>query len=60
MPFDFTAVTGGGLRMKGSAIAAEADGALDLMLYLAPEMHYYDAYLPEVQRIFTSASRPAP
>lgn len=58
--FDFTAVTGSGLRMKGSAIAAEANGALDLMLYLAPEMHYYDAYLPEVERIFTSASRPAP
>jgi hypothetical protein len=55
--FQFTGVLESGLRVKGSALAAESAGALDLMVFIAPEMHYYDAFAPEVERMFDSARR---
>ncbi len=53
----FTGAQENGLRVKGAALASETAGALDLMLFIAPETHYYDALMPEVERIFASATR---
>lgn len=55
--FDLTAAQPNGLRMRGRAVAAETDGTLDLMLYIAPEMHYYEANRAEVERMLASAAR---
>lgn len=55
--FVITAAQGNGLRIKGAALASETDGTLDLMLFIAPEMHYYGALMPEVERMFASAAR---
>lgn len=55
MRFDLTAQTKGGLDIAGSAVVLEHAGKLYVALYLAPKEHYYDAYLPEVEKVFASA-----
>jgi hypothetical protein len=44
-----------GLIYRGSALLAEVDGKLDVVLFLAPEEHYYDAFLPSVDAMLKSA-----
>jgi hypothetical protein len=53
--FDIAAQTNEGLDIAGQAIVAERAGKLYVTLYLAPKEHYYDAYLPEVEKVFSSA-----
>jgi hypothetical protein len=55
--FVFTAARPTGLRYRGAATAAESNGTLDVMLFIAPEAHYYGALAPEVERLFASARR---
>lgn len=52
--FDLTAQTAEGLEMAGTALVVEKDGKLYVNLYLAPREHYYEAYLPEVEKVFAS------
>ena len=54
--FDIKAQTSEGLDVSGTALVAEAGGELYVILYLAPTEHYYEATLPEVERIMASAS----
>ncbi len=44
-----------GLNYQGSALLAEVDGKLDVILFLAPTEHYYDAYFPTVDAMLNSA-----
>jgi hypothetical protein len=55
MRFDLAAQTTGGLEMAGTAVVAERSGKLYVSLYLAPREHYYEVYLPEVEKVFGSA-----
>lgn len=52
--FDLTATTQGGLEMRGTALVAEHEGRLYLILYLAPAEHYFTATLQEVEGIMQS------
>ena len=52
--FDLTAATRPGLEMRGTALVAEHEGRLYLILYLAPSEHYYSATLQEVEGIMSS------
>ena len=52
--FDLTFSTVDGLNMKGMALAAQRDGKLDLILFIAPTEYYYDHYSPTVEKIFGS------
>ena len=54
--FDLSARTAEGLNISGTALAAKVGQRLHIMLYLAPSEHYYAALLPEVERIFASAT----
>ncbi|MGE5502075.1 MAG: hypothetical protein ACM3W4_09135 [Ignavibacteriales bacterium] len=53
--FDVAAQTTEGLDIAGTAMVVERGGKLYVNLYLAPKEHYYDAYLPEVEKVFASA-----
>lgn len=55
--FDIAGQTKEGLDMAGTAQAAEIDGKLYVILYLAPKEHYFAAGLPEVEQILASARR---
>lgn len=44
-----------GLFYRGSALLAEVDGKLDVILFLAPAEHYYDAFFPSVDAMLKSA-----
>jgi hypothetical protein len=52
---DLTASTPRGLKMKGEARLAKAADQLNVMVFMAPELHYHDAYKAEVEAIFDSA-----
>jgi|SRR5579872_1795462 len=54
--FDLAAKTKDGLDISGSAITAQRQGQLFVILYLAPTEHYYGDGLPEVEAIMSSAS----
>ena len=43
-----------GLRVKGDAAAVVVDGELHMVLFMAPELHYYDALSAEVDGIMNS------
>jgi hypothetical protein len=43
-----------GLRMKGTALFAQRQGKLDLILFIAPEEYYFDHTLPAVEQVFGS------
>jgi hypothetical protein len=53
--FDISARTQAGLNMSGTALVARAGEKLSLMVFLAPSEHYYPAYAPEIDTIFSSA-----
>lgn len=53
--FDLSARTEDGLDVKGTALAAEADGKSYFVIYLAPGEHYFQASLPEVEAVMASA-----
>jgi hypothetical protein len=52
--FDLSFVNSDGLQMKGTALFAQRQGKLDLILFLAPAEFYYDHNLPVVERVFGS------
>jgi hypothetical protein len=52
--FDLDFVNGNGLEMKGMAMAAQRNGALDLILFFAPAEYYFDHHAPTVERVFAS------
>jgi hypothetical protein len=52
--FDLAFSTKDGLLMKGTAIAAQRGGKLDLILFIAPDEYYYGHYSEVVDRIFSS------
>lgn len=56
--FDISARTEDGLDVLGTAMAAEAGKKSYFVLYLAPAEHYFQAGLPEVEKVIASA-RPA-
>jgi hypothetical protein len=43
------------VERKGEATAAIVDGKLYLVNYVAPSLHYFDAYLPEVRKMIETA-----
>jgi hypothetical protein len=43
------------IERKGEATAAIVDGKLYLVNYVAPSLHYFDAYLPEVRKMVETA-----
>jgi hypothetical protein len=53
---DLTARLENGLEIAGTALIAERRERLFLMLYLAPQEHYYAARLGEVEAVFASAT----
>ena len=53
---DFT--TANDLQMKGTALAAQRSGKLDLILFAAPAEYYFGRYEPTVEKIFASVSAP--
>ncbi|PWE16702.1 hypothetical protein DDZ18_10860 [Marinicauda salina] len=56
---DLAATLESGLVIRGTALAAASDGALDLILFVAPGEHYYEAYADDVEAIMRSAARSA-
>lgn len=56
--FDISARTEDGLDVQGTALASEAAGKTAFVLFLAPAEHYFQASLPEVEKVMASA-RPA-
>jgi hypothetical protein len=56
--FDLAFATKDGLNMKGTALAAQRGGKLDLILYIAPSEYYYDHYVATVEKIFASVMAP--
>ena len=55
--FEIAAKTREGLEISGTAEVAEAGGKLYVILYLAPQEHYFQAILPEVESVMGSAKR---
>ena len=49
------AVTPRGLRLKGDARLAKSGKHLNVIVFMAPEMHFYETYADEVERLFASA-----
>lgn len=53
--FDIAARTQAGLNMSGSALVARSGDKLNLIVFLAPSEHYYQAYAQEIDGVFASA-----
>jgi hypothetical protein len=58
--FDLTYSTKDGLQMKGTALMAQRNKKLDLIVFVAPSEYYYDHYAPVVDRIFASVKLAEP
>jgi hypothetical protein len=58
--FDFGYLTKDGLQMKGTALMAQRNKKLDLIIFVAPSEYYYDHYAPIVDRIFASVKLAEP
>ncbi len=54
--FDLSYVTGTGLRMKGTALATQPGGKLDVILFAAPEEYYFDHYVPTVDKVYSTVT----
>lgn len=54
--FDLSAQTPDGLNIQGSALFAQSDGKLNLIVYLAPQEYYYSLHAAEVERILSSVT----
>ena len=52
--FSLTGKYPSGLNMKGDAAIVESNDGLNIVLYVAPEMHYYDKYYTEASAIIKS------
>ncbi len=52
--FDLSFATSGGLNMKGKVLAAQRDGGLDAIIFMAPSEYYFGRYAQTVERIFSS------
>lgn len=52
--FELTLQTQEGLMKRGMAIGTIREQKLQLIVYLAADMYYYDTYLDEAERIFSS------
>ena len=52
--FDLAGKWENGLNVKGDAIVAKSENALNLVLFLAPQMHYYEESAKEVETIMNS------
>jgi hypothetical protein len=44
------------IERRGEATASVVDGRLYIVNYVAPSLHYFDAYLPEVRKMTASAT----
>jgi len=56
--FDLDFVDKDGLEMKGMAMAAQRNGALDMILFFAPAEYYFEHHAPTVERVFASVRAP--
>jgi hypothetical protein len=54
---EFSYPTPNGLKMRGYASGANIGGELYLMIFVAPQMHYYEKDVAEVRAIAASALR---
>jgi len=54
--FDLAYLTSTGLKMKGTALATQPDGKLDVILFAAPEEYYFGRYEPTVDKVFSSVT----
>jgi hypothetical protein len=52
--FELTFQTAEGLIKRGLAVGTIQEGELQLIVYLAADLYYYDKYLDEVENIFAS------
>lgn len=52
--FELGMLSDAGLELRGLATGRVDEKRLWLILFFAPRMHYYDAYLPHVERIIAS------
>lgn len=52
--FELTLQTAEGLIKRGLAVGTIQEDKLQLIVYLAADLYYYDKYLDEVERIFAS------
>tara|TARA_R100000988_G_C3920112_1_gene126374 strand:- start:54 stop:635 length:582 start_codon:yes stop_codon:yes gene_type:complete len=56
--FGLTGTWQNGLRVRGDVAAIARNERLDLVLFLAPELHYYDTLSGEVDAIMSSIDMP--
>lgn len=54
--FDLRAQAPDGLNINGTALFAQRDGKLNLIVYLAPEEYYYGLHASEIERILSSVT----
>ncbi len=54
--FDLSAQTPDGLNIKGTALFAQRDEKLNLIVYLAPEEYYFGLHAAEIERILGSVA----
>jgi len=52
--FDFTAVNENGLKISGSSLLGVEDEKLNIVLYMAPTIHYYGKLKGDVSAMMTS------
>ncbi len=52
--FDLDFLTKDGLQMKGTALAAQRNKTLDLIMFMAPDEYYYGRYSANAEKIFAS------
>jgi hypothetical protein len=53
--FDITAVSDTGLNMAGTALLSRTGDRLNVIIFIAPQEHYFGSLLPEVEAIMGSA-----
>lgn len=53
--FELTGKYRSGLNMRGDCVLAESNGALNVILFLAPAAYYYDANEAEIDHLIQSA-----
>ena len=53
--FELTGATDDGLNIAGTALFTDVAGKLQVILFIAPALHYYDLRAEEIERIMQSA-----
>jgi len=51
---DLSGTYSNGLDMRGDAVLVESEEGLNILVYAAPEMHYYDKYKSDANAIIDS------